>query len=76
MKAEMRAVIVAFVGGVALAGMSAQAAPLPAKPTAIELGASPSVELVVGGCGWGWHRHRWRDRWGYWHPGHCVPNWH
>ena len=24
----------------------------------------PPVELVSGGCGWGWHRHYWRDRWG------------
>jgi len=43
----MRAVVVAFVGGVALAVVSAQAAPLPPRPTAIELGAAPSVELVA-----------------------------
>ena len=22
-----------------------------------------------------WHREHWRDRWGYWHWGECVPNW-
>jgi hypothetical protein len=22
-----------------------------------------------------WHRGHWRDRWGYWHWGECVPNW-
>ena len=65
----MRAVVVAFVSGVALAAVSAHAAPLPPKPSAIELGAAPPVELVAGGCGWGWHRQHWRDRWGYWHRG-------
>jgi hypothetical protein len=69
----MRAVIVAFVGGVVLAGMSAQAAPLPPKSSPIELRAGPPVELVAGGCGWGWHRTHWRDHWGYWHWGQCVP---
>ena len=34
--------------------------------------ASP-IELVAGGCGWGWHRHQWRDRWGNRHWGRCVP---
>ena len=56
-----------FVSELALAAVSAQAAPLLPKQSAIELGAVPSVELVVGGCGFGWHRHHWRDRWGYWH---------
>ena len=72
----MRAVIIAFVGGVALTGMSAQAAPIPPKVSPVELGVAPPVELVAQGCGRGWHRHHWRDRWGYWHSGHCVPNWH
>jgi hypothetical protein len=22
------------------------------------------IELVSGGCGWGWHRNYWKDRWG------------
>jgi len=34
--------------------------------------ASP-IELVAGGCGWGWHRHQGRDRGGNWHGGRCVP---
>jgi hypothetical protein len=70
----MRAVIVAFVSGAALAAVSAQAAPLRPDPGAMELGAAPSVELVAQGCGHGWHRPRWRDHWGYWHWGHCIPN--
>src|SRR6266436_1239718 len=32
-----------------------------------EIAAMPSIELVRQGCGWGWHRGGWRDRWGYWH---------
>jgi hypothetical protein len=54
--------------------LSAQAAPLPPKPNAIELGAAPPVELVRDGCGHGWHRTAWRDQWGYWQWGDCVPD--
>jgi hypothetical protein len=32
----------------------------------------PRVELVSGGCGWGWHRVHWQDHWGHWHW-HCAP---
>jgi hypothetical protein len=89
----MRAVIAAFASGVAMAGMSAHAAPLapnplgpvtyipnqewaplPNDPPSLASVGAPPVELVAGGCGWGWHRHHWRGRWGYWHWGHCVPN--
>jgi hypothetical protein len=69
----MRALILTFVLGLALSA-SAQAAPLSLKPTSIELGASPPVELVRDGCGRGWHRTRWRDQWGNWQWGDCVPN--
>jgi hypothetical protein len=66
-----------FLAMAALAATSAQAAPIavPAKPVVVELSDAPSIELVRQGCGWGRHRGRWRDRWGYWHWGHCVPNW-
>jgi hypothetical protein len=57
----MRALILAFVSGITMAGMSAQAAPLAPRPTPVELGAAPSVELIAGGCWWG-------------HWGRCVPN--
>ena len=70
----MRAVIVGLVTGVAMAAVSAQAAPPPPKLRAIELGAAPSLELVRDGCGRGGHRTRWRDQWGYWHGGDCVPD--
>jgi hypothetical protein len=71
----MRTIVIAFVCGTALAATSAQAAPVPAKVPPVERGAMPPIELVAQGCGWGWHRAHWRDRWGYWHWGHCVPNW-
>ena len=69
----MRALILTFVLCLPLSA-SAQAAPLSLKPTSIELGASPPVELVRDGCGRGWHRTRWRDQWGNWQWGDCVPN--
>jgi hypothetical protein len=71
----MRAVILAFICGLALAAMSAQAAPVPAKASPVEPSVAPPVELVAQGCGWGWHRVRWWDHWGHWHWGRCVPNW-
>jgi hypothetical protein len=70
----MRAVILAFVSAAALAVVSVQAAPLPLQPSAIELGTVPPVELVRDGCGRGSHRHHWRDQWGYWRWGDCVPD--
>jgi hypothetical protein len=70
----MRAVILALVSGVALAATSVQAAPAPTKAVPSELGVAPSLELVRDGCGRGWHRHHWRDQWGYWHGGDCVPD--
>jgi hypothetical protein len=70
----MRAVILALVSGVALAATSVQAAPAPTKALPRELGAAPSLELVRDGCGRGWHRHHWRDQWGFWHGGDCVPD--
>jgi hypothetical protein len=60
------AAILAFAGGLALA-VSAQAAPLALTPSTLELRAGPPIELVDEGCGWGWHRRQWQDRWGNWH---------
>jgi|SRR6516162_8417925 hypothetical protein len=69
----MRSVILAVAVGVALAA-SAQAAPFRPKPGMIEFDTVPSVELVRDGCGRGWHPTRWRDKWGNWQWGDCVPN--
>jgi hypothetical protein len=38
------------------------------------VGSAPPLTLASGGCGWGWHRHHWQDRWGNWHWGRCVPD--
>jgi hypothetical protein len=65
----MRAVILAFTRSVTLAAPSVQAAPVPIKATPVELGSAPPLELVRDGCGRGWHRHHWRDQWGYWRWG-------
>ena len=89
----MRALILAFVLGLALA-TSAQAVPLapmllnpvtyipnqewvplldePSRLAPVDV--TPPIELVRVGCGHGWHRHHWRDQWGNWQWGDCVPN--
>jgi hypothetical protein len=72
----MRITIATLASMMVLAAVSVQAAPLPlAKATLVELGTAPPIELVRQGSGWGGHRGHWRDRWGYWHWGRCVPNW-
>ena len=68
----MRALILALGAGLALVA-SAQATPLAPKPASIELGAAPLFEPVRDGCGRGWHRTHWRDQWGNWQWGDCVP---
>jgi Spy/CpxP family protein refolding chaperone len=76
MEPEMRATTAILAGLVALMTVSAQAAPpAPAKALPAREGAAPPIELVAQGCGPGWHRHGWRDYWGRWHWGRCVPNW-
>src|SRR6202022_1586941 len=70
----MRAVILAVVCGLALAATPFQAAPVPTKALPGELSVAPPVELVRDGCGRGGHRTRWRDQWGFWHWGDCVPD--
>ena len=68
----MRALILALAS-LALAAAT-QATPLAPKPASIELGAAPLFEPVRDGCGRGWHRSHWRDQWGNWQWGDCVPN--
>jgi len=76
METEMRTMIATLAGLTVLVAVSVQAAPLPpAKATPAKLSTVPPIELVRQGCGWGWHRGGWRDRWGYWHWGRCYPNW-
>ena len=73
METELRAIILAAAGAIALAAVPASAAPNPHQAAGLD-GAS-SVQLVAQGCGAGWHWHYgWRDAYGNWHPGRCVPN--
>jgi hypothetical protein len=72
MEDQLRTVIGTFAGLLGFVAVSAQAAPIAPKPMQAEL-APPSIELVRQGCGPGWHRTGWRDRYGYWHWGRCVP---
>ncbi|HJU20208.1 MAG TPA: hypothetical protein VJ770_27455 [Stellaceae bacterium] len=69
----MRLVLAAFTAGLFLAGGSAFAAPQFSQPNRTELGAAAPLQLVAGGCGIGFHRQGWRDRYGRWHV-RCVPN--
>ncbi|HYZ42794.1 MAG TPA: hypothetical protein VE687_19525 [Stellaceae bacterium] len=71
----MRTIAFTLVGLIAVAIGSTQAAPLPpANTLAPELGVAPAIRLVRDGCGHSWHRLHWRDQWGYWHWGDCVPD--
>jgi hypothetical protein len=66
--------VASFAGLVGFAVVSANAAPLSPKSTPIEVGANPSIELARDGCGRGWHRTGWRDQWGRWQWGDCIPD--
>jgi hypothetical protein len=71
----MRVLLATFAGFVALAATAVQAAPpVPAEKSAVERGAAPPIVLARDDCGHGWHRTGWRDQWGRWHWGDCVPN--
>jgi hypothetical protein len=75
MEDQLRTIIGMFPGLLAFAVVSAQAAPIATRPMQPEIAAAPPIKLVRQGCGWGWHRRGWRDRWGYWHRDGCRPNW-
>jgi predicted membrane channel-forming protein YqfA (hemolysin III family) len=70
----MRLMLATMLGLSILLTLPAAAAPLAAKAAGIESAAASAVVPVAGGCGYGWHRRHWQDRWGYWHWGRCVPN--
>jgi len=72
MRIATTAALIAFFGLTAIP-LSAQAAPTaPAAPVEFT-GAASELTLVRYGCGPGWHRQRWRDRYGRWHV-QCVRN--
>jgi hypothetical protein len=72
----VRAIILTFVGLIALMAVSAQAALSPNEENWLRLSAALSFGLEDRTCGEGWHRALWHDtrREGWW--GACVPNWH
>jgi hypothetical protein len=63
-----------FMGLVALAATSVQAAPNSDKGNWVQLGAAPFFEMGDKGCGPGSHRSLRRDWRGDWWWGRCVPN--
>ena len=69
----MRIIIATCAGLVALSTISAQATPLPlSKAVPTQLTISPIVP-AANGCGYGYRRGHWQDKWGRWHLGHCIP---
>jgi hypothetical protein len=68
---RMRAlVLAAAVGLLGIPGLAtaAPAAPSPAQTGIAQTGIAPQPEflLVRDGCGPGWYRASWQDRWGRW----------
>jgi hypothetical protein len=74
MEAEIRIICVAFTGLVALAAVSAHAAPNPIQQNWQLLGPPVTFGLGDQTCGEGWHRALRRDWRGDWWWGPCVPN--
>jgi hypothetical protein len=73
MEGKLRVIVGSFVALASFVAVSAQAAPVVSKAAIAERGAAPQIELIRQGCGPGWHRAGWRDHYGYWHWGRCVP---
>jgi hypothetical protein len=71
MRVAAGAMMMAFfeLAAIPVPGQAAPAAPALPGVSA----ASPEFTLVRGGCGRGWHRHKWRDRYGRKHVS-CVRN--
>ncbi|HJU16987.1 MAG TPA: hypothetical protein VJ770_11015 [Stellaceae bacterium] len=70
----MRLVLAAFAAGLLFTAGPASATPqFPVTGKTVP-GITAHLEQVRQGCGLGWHRRMWRDRWGRWHWGRCVPN--
>jgi len=74
MEADIRIIVAAFAGLVALAAVSVQLAPSSNQEKWRPLGQPLSFGLGDQGCGDGWHQALWRDWRGEWWWGPCVPN--
>jgi hypothetical protein len=65
-----------IAASIALLGTVAIASPGQAAPVAVDgLNQAQNAPIVQvrDGCGPGWHRVGWQDRWGRWRS-RCVPN--
>ncbi len=69
----MRIVLAGLAGIVVFALVSAQAAPVPDKAVAAPAPGAHAQQLAAQGCGPSRHRAGWRDAYGRWHWGRCVP---
>jgi hypothetical protein len=68
MEAEMRTVVTALAGLIAVAAVSTRAtAVAETQGIEVERGAGPPVEPVAQGCGYAQRRTQWQDQWGRWH---------
>ena len=73
----MRVGVFGFFSAFAVTALPLAANAVPTGSTLPAVVSNPSVELVAGGCGPGWHPVRGHfSRWGYWVPPHCVPNYY
>jgi hypothetical protein len=68
----VRAIILTFVGLIALMAVSAQAALNPNQENQRPVGAALSLALGDQGCEDGWHRALWRDWLGRWRWSPCF----
>lgn len=67
----MRVILAIFAALAAFAAVSVEAGPNSANW--VDLGITAPLDLVAQSCAPDWLRSRWRDHWGYWHGGHCIP---
>jgi hypothetical protein len=70
----MRAALIASIAAIGLVALPAQSQAAPGAVHGPSVArTAPELIPVRDGCGPGWHRQGWRDRWGRWRS-RCVPN--
>ena len=73
-EADIRIIVAALTGVVALAAISAQVVPSGKNDSWRPLDTAQLFGLGDEACGSGWHQELRRDWWGEWWWGGCVPN--